>query len=62
MTPVEQERERCAQLVENVIRRNPDNPALLRKLKDLLERISKPRSTGTRGGRSPEQLELPFDS
>jgi hypothetical protein len=62
MNPVEQERERCAQLVENLIRRNKHNMLWNDKLKDLLGKIRNPKSIGKRGGRSPEQLELPFNN
>lgn len=61
-TDLLQERERCAQLVENLIKRNQDSPLIVPKLKVLLEKIRKPKSTGRRGGRSPEQLELPFNN
>ena len=61
-TELQQERERCAQLVENLIKRNQDSPLIVPKLKVLLEKIRKPKSTGRRGGRSPEQLELPFNN
>jgi hypothetical protein len=61
-TAVEQERERCAQLVENLIKRNEGTPLVREKLKGLLAKIRKPKSTGRRGGRSPEQLELPFNN
>lgn len=60
-TDVQQERLRCAKLVENVIRRNKGNVALRDKLQDLLLKIRNPaRSTGARGGLLTEQLELPF--
>ena len=62
MNPIEQERERCAKLVENLMKRNQDSPLLRTKLQDLLGKIRRPGSTGKRGGRSPEQLDLPFDS
>lgn len=62
MNPIEQERERCAKLVENLMKRNQDNRLLNAKLKDLLGKIRHPRSTGPRGGRLPVQLELPFDN
>ena len=62
MNPIEQERERCAKLVENLMKRNKENRALNDKLKDLLGKIRNPRLTGKRGGPSPVQLELPFDN
>lgn len=62
MNPIEQERERCAKLVENLLKRNQDNPLLRSKLKGLLDKIKNPRLTGRRGGRLPVQLELPFDN
>lgn len=62
MNPIEQERERCAKLVENLMKRNKENRALNDKLKDLLGKIRNPKLTGKRGGRLPVQLELPFDN
>lgn len=62
MNPIEQERERCAKLVENLLKRNYEHPLVRTKLKGLLEKIRNPKSTGKRGGPSPVQLELPFDN
>lgn len=62
MTPVEQERERCAKLIENLIRRNPTNQLWNDKLKELLRRVRNPKSTGPTGGPLTEQLDLPFDN
>lgn len=62
MNPIEQERERCAKLVENLLIRNYEHQLLRTKLKGLLERIKNPKPTGRRGGRLPVQLELPFDN
>jgi hypothetical protein len=62
MTPVEQERERCAKLVAGLIRRNQSNVLLVQKLKEVLTKIRNPKSTGTHGGLLNEQLELPFDN
>lgn len=60
MNAIQQERERCAKLVENLMRRD-DNQFLKEKLRKLRNRILNPRSTGTSGGPLTEQLELPFD-
>ena len=60
MNDVQQERERCAKLVENLIRRNSNTPLVREKLKDLLLKIRNPKLIGENGGRLPEQLELPF--
>ena len=62
MNPIEQERERCAKLIENLMKRNQQNRLWHDKLKELLGKIRNPRSTGKRGGPSPVQLELPFDN
>lgn len=62
MTEVQQERERCAKLVDNLIRRHKDNRLWRDKLKELAARIRNPKSTGAIGGPLTEQLELPFDN
>jgi hypothetical protein len=60
MTDVQQERERCARLVEKLISRNQDSTLWGEKLKRLLNKIRNPKSTGRTGGLLTEQLELPF--
>lgn len=61
MTAVEQERERCAKIVERAIVRNRDSFIKVEVLKRIHLKIKKPRSSGTNGGPLQEQLELPFD-
>ena len=60
MNAVQQERERCAKLVINLMRRNKNNILWQEKLGDLLKKIRNPPSTGANGGPLTEQLELPF--
>lgn len=60
MTDVQQERERCARLVEKLISRNQDSTLWEEKLKRLLNNIRNPKPTGRTGGLLTEQLELPF--
>lgn len=60
MTPVQQERERCAKIVERAIVRNRENPAKVDLLKRIHSKIKSPKLIGEGGGRLHEQLELPF--
>lgn len=62
MNAVQQERERCAKLVENLMRRNKNNVLWNEKLREVVRKIRNPRSTGRTGGPLTEQLELPFDN
>ena len=62
MTDAEKERARCEQIVINAIKRNKDVPLVASKLKLVLQKIRRSRSTGTNGGPSPAQLALPFDN
>lgn len=63
MTEVLKERERCAQVIKNAIKRHSDSPAKVALLKGVLTRIQNPRqkkSTGRSGGLLKEQLALPL--
>ena len=57
---VKRERERCAKIVERAIVRHRYNLMHVEMLKRVHAKIVKPKSTGTSGGLSSEQLELPF--
>lgn len=60
MNDIQQERERCAKIVERAIVRNRDNPTKVDLLKRIHQKIKYPKSTGNTGGPLTEQLELPF--
>lgn len=62
MNDVLQERERCAKLIENLMRRNTTSLLWQEKLREVLKKIRNPKSTGTSGGPLTEQLDLPFDN
>lgn len=49
------ERQRCEQLILNVIKHNPDKTALVCKLKLILQKVR----TGANGGRSSGQQARP---
>lgn len=62
MLEVEQERQRCEQIIINAMKRNKDCPIVLSKLKLVLQKVRSTRSTGKRGGRSNVPQATPSDN